>query len=99
MPWLPSDKPYSYLGVDLTATLQWNHDLRSTQEKIDARTATLLRSPYSIRQRLLLLSENIVSGAAYKAVAGGLTPRHTAAVDRKLAGLAKRIIRAPHGYA
>ena len=99
VPWLPSDQPYSYLGVDLTATLQWNHDLHNLQEKVNARAAKLLRSPYSIRQRLILLSENIVSGAAYKAVAGGYTPAHTATVDRKVAGHAKRIVRAPHGYA
>ena len=99
VPWLPSDQPYSYLGVDLTATLQWNHDLHNLQEKVNTRAAKLLRSPYSIRQRLILLSENIVSGAAYKAVAGGYTPAHTATVDRKVAGHAKRIVRAPHGYA
>jgi hypothetical protein len=92
VPWLPPSSPYRYLGVELTATLGWKADiddcLASAAEKVNA----IASSQYSLRQKLTLLSENVVTAAAYKLSAGGFTPSSLTKLGKHIARWAKQIL-------
>jgi ribonuclease HI/exonuclease III len=92
IPWLGSDQPYTYLGVQLTATLSSKHEVIRTVEKIVTRTEKVVGGPLALRQKLTILSENIVAAAKYARCAGSITLEQTKTIDLVIARCAKALI-------
>ena len=66
MPWLPPGDIYNtYLGVELTATLDLKADLAAAGARIHDKAAVISVSPASIRQKMMLLGGNAVMAAAW----------------------------------
>ena len=99
VPWLPPGSAYTYLGVELTATLDWKADLAAAGARIHDRAAVITASPASIRQKMMLLGGNAVMAAAYKLASGGFTPTAVDDLDRLVARYAKTLWRSPRGVA
>jgi hypothetical protein len=60
--------------VELTATLDWKTDTDDCLAAIEDKVTTIANSPYSQRQKLMLLSENVVAAAAYSSPREDLLP-------------------------
>ena len=99
VPWLPSDRPYRYLGVELTATLDWTADTAEALARVDDRADATCSSAASIRQRLMLIGQNAAMSAAYKLAAGGHTATQVRKVDSCVARGAKSSLGAPKSTA
>ena len=99
IPWLPPHQPYTYLGVELTATLNSADDVSAAATKMRKRAEAVVDSSASIRQKLMILGGNVVAAAAYKLAGANLTPAAAARLDRIVAGYAKRTWRCPNSVA
>ena len=91
VPWLHADAPYKYMGVMVTATLAWTHDRADLMGKVDDEASLIVASPYSLRQKLDLLSTGVVMKGAYRLIAGGLDEPAIAAFDKRVARWARLI--------
>jgi hypothetical protein len=57
--------------VELTETQGWKADIDDCLASAADKGNAIASSQYSLRQKLTLLSENVVMAAAYKLTAGG----------------------------
>ena len=99
IPWLPSEHPYKYLGVELTATLDWGTDTAEAMARVEDRTGVVCSSAASLRQRLMLVGQNAAMSAAYKLAAGGHSTAQVRRVDSYVARGAKSALGAPRSTA
>ena len=49
IPMLRNTKPYTYLGIDITLTLGWQHQFEKAENKLRERIAAIKRSPANMR--------------------------------------------------
>ena len=65
IPYLPPDKPYRYLGVQLCMNLDWSFQLQDTSNKLRKSWDTLARSFASRRQCIRYIETVMRPGATY----------------------------------
>ena len=99
LPWhtpkyLGSDPPretYRYLGVELNVALDWKADAADSAARAETKASCIQDSAASLRQKLMLHGDNVVTSAAYRLAAGGTTPSAAARLDADIARYAKRM--------
>jgi hypothetical protein len=90
IPFLAPDKPYKYLGIPLSHTLDWSHLLQYTLERARDRCARIRGSLASPRQCLHMLQTVVKPGIIYGFHLAAFTPADICLLDSVLARTAKR---------
>lgn len=95
IPFLAPDKPYKYLGVWITLTLDWSHQLKATMEAIRSKGAAISSSMASYRQRLHMIKTCIKPGITYCFSLAPYTDKQITKLDNLIAQQAKTACNLP----
>ena len=95
IPFLHPDQPYTYLGVDFTASLNWKHQVLKLATEIKCKGNKLLNSMISPKQKLQYIESNIRTYVQYALVIGCYTPMEIQKFDALLTRIAKKALDLP----
>ena len=87
----PDTEPYKYLGVWITPTMNWSHNLVSILEEFRDRASKLSVSMLSSRQKMRAQASKIKACVTYSFPLGTLTEADLAKLDGMNARLCKKI--------
>ena len=87
----PDTEPYKYLGVWVTPTMNWSHNLVSVLEEFRDRAAKLSISMLSSRKKMKAQAFQIKAGVTYSFPLGILTEADLAQLDGMNARLCKKM--------
>ncbi len=98
MPFLhPHDKPYKYLGVWVTPSLNWQHQRAALAEAAVEKADSILRCPASAAQKQRLLETLLRPHIRYSFSTGAYTAADIARLDSIMSCAAKFAWRLPRG--
>jgi hypothetical protein len=82
-------KPFTYLGVDMTLTLNWGHQLRKVLDKIDSKGAALRRSTAAAKHKMKIIQTVIKPMITYAFPVAPYRAMDLKRLDSKIAQMAK----------
>ena len=91
----PHNEPYKYLGVWLTPSLNWQHQMTNMVETVVDKTEAILRCPASPKQKLQLIHTLLKPYIRYSLSTGAYTASDIARLDSLLAQAARFAMRLP----
>ena len=91
----PHDEPYKYLGVWLTPSLSWRHQVAALVAAVLDKADSILRSMASSEQKLRLIDTLLKPYIRYSLSIGAYTSRDIATLDSIVSRLAKLAMRLP----
>ena len=86
---------YTYLGVDITPTLNWSYQLRKTIATVKDRGLRMAGCMLSYRQKLHFVKTVIVPAATYAFPLAYLTPADLAKLDSLYSRICKQALGLP----
>jgi ribonuclease HI len=89
IPVLAPDKPYKYLGVQVTATLDWQHQRMETEKALMEKKTNLLKSRADETQRMHMLKTSIIPALTYGFCVTAYTPAQLRSLCSKVLTIAK----------
>ena len=95
IPYLAPDQPYTYLGVELTMTLDWSHQFTAICKKATERCEAIIRSMASTTQKLRLLTQSVKPAITYAFPHTPYTPAQINQLDRIIVKHAKLAAHVP----
>ncbi len=91
----PDKDPYTYLGVDMTPTLNWSFQLKKTIDNVKERGLRMASCMLSYRQKLHFVKTVILPAATYAFPLAYLTPADLAKLDRLYSRICKQAMGLP----
>ena len=91
----PHTQPYTYLGVEMTPTMNWSYQLEKMLKEVESRGDKLRDSMLSYRQSVHFIRTVIVPAATYAFPLAYLTPPDIGKLDRICARTCKRTLGVP----
>ena len=91
----PDKDPYTYLGVDMTPTLNWSFQLKKTIDNVQERGLRMASCMLSYRQKLHFVKTVILPAATYAFPLAYLTPADLAKLDRLYSRICKQAMGLP----
>ena len=82
-------KPYKYLGVELTMSLDWKHHVASTLQLVKDKSAAILASAASPKQKLQYIQTSIRPCVVYAVGIDAFTPQDIRQLDAAQSSIAK----------
>ena len=95
VPFLEPDKPYCYLGVEITASMDWTHQVKKLKEAVLSKGSQVLSSMLSPKQILQFIQSSIRPAITYSMCLGIYTPYDIHMLDSILARIAKKALGLP----
>lgn len=86
----PHTEPYKYLGVWLTPSLNWRHQMSELTVSVIEKAEGILRSMASCKQKLRLIDSLLKPYIGYSFCTGAYTTRDIARLDSLVAQVAKQ---------
>jgi hypothetical protein len=97
LPFLPSNKPYKYLGLQLTLTLDWHFQIDAVLDNLRECSRRLCGSFASEKQCLRVLKQCILPKITYSFPVAPYTIADIQRIDKEVAKLVRKAIRLPPG--
>jgi hypothetical protein len=97
LPFLPSNKPYKYLGLQLTLTLDWHFQIDAVLDNLRECSRQLCGSFASEKQCLRVLKQCILPKITYSFPVAPYTIADIQRIDKEVAKLVRKAIRLPPG--
>ena len=91
----PEKDPYTYLGVDMTPTLNWSFQLKRTIDSVKERGLRMASCMLTYRQKLHFVRTVILPAATYAFPLAYLTPADLAKLDRLYSRICKQAMGLP----
>ena len=91
----PDKDPYTYLGVDVTPTLNWSFQLKKTIDTVKERGIRMASCMLTYRQKLHFVRTVILPAATYAFPLAYLTPADLAKLDRLYSRICKQAMGLP----
>jgi exonuclease III/ribonuclease HI len=98
VPYYPPTKPYKYLGIQLTFSLDWKAQAARAMEIVKEKGTAIATSLATPGQRLRMLQQCVHSSVAYAFAAMPYTKQDIATLDTTLAGYAKKCYGLPRSF-
>ena len=99
VPFLDPDSPYAYLGLLVTCTLNWAHQLAAALATLKRKGPILARSRASPEQRLTIIQLCLKTAVAYSLLAAPYSGADIDRLDRAVATIARKSAGLPTGMA